>query len=104
MRIPVLPWQAAFRFTILSGTAPPKFFEGQKEGSESRGNEHSLLWPTLSQAWQRLKDSLERELEWMSSPANTCSQCGNMGVFVQQEAAQQFIPRQGAQVPLFHSS
>lgn len=70
-------------------TAPPKFFEGQEEGSESRGNEHSLLWPTLSQAWQRLKGSLERALEWMRSPANTCSQCSK------RQAAQAIHPKAG---------
>lgn len=97
MRIPALTWPSGFCSTILSGTVPPKFFEGQEEGSESRGNEHSLLWPTLSYAWQRLKGGLESALQdWTSSPANTSSQCGNMGLLYSKRQHRQFILRQGA--------
>lgn len=43
-------------------------------GRESIGNEHSLFWPTLSQAWQRLKGGLERALQdWTRGPANASS-------------------------------
>lgn len=71
------------------------------ERRESIGNEHSLFWPTLSQAWQRLKGGLERALQdWISGPAKASSQYGNMVPLGTKRQHKQSTPRKGAQVPI----
>lgn len=56
---------------------PTKILRGTG-GSESVGNEHTLLWPTLSEAWHRLKGRLEKELQDRTSNSQCFQQCGNM--------------------------
>lgn len=95
MRNTVLLWRARFHLTISSGTATPKFFEGQEEGSESKGNEPSLLWPTLSQAWPSLKGSLEKAHRQDEQPSQYLYSLWEHGCLVQQEAAQAIYLKAG---------